>query len=108
MTPMKKQKILVTCNMETQFHNFVIPISNFIGTRHAIEGEGKIFDVFTQAVVEPDENVIENPWLKSRSRRNPDMTALVLDKHLHVFQHNGMNEEVFSIRFGSVIDEFEW
>ena len=108
MTLKKKPKILVKQTFSNSSFYFCDINLNCLGTRHAIEGEGKIFDVFTQAVVEPDENVIENPWMKSRSRKNPDMTALVLDKHLHVFQHNEMNEDVFSIQFGSVIDEFEW
>lgn len=80
--------------------------SNF-GTRYAIEASGKIFDVFTHATVAPQGPVVKDPWLISRSRKNPDKLAVVLDSYLHVFNHD-LQEEVFSIDFKVIIDTLEW
>lgn len=78
--------------------------ANF-GTRHAIEN-GKLFDVFTHATVSPDGFVVKDPWLLSRSRKNPDKLALVVDKNLHVFTHD--LQDVFSIAFSHIVDVLEW
>ncbi len=48
----------------------------------------------------------QDPWLLSKSRRNPDKLALVLDSYHHVFGHN--LQEVFSAECASRIDALEW
>ena len=79
--------------------------ANF-GTRHAIEASGKLFDVFTLATVSPSGKIFNDPCLISRSRKNPDKLALVLDKYAHIFTHD--LQEVYSVEFTSLVDVLEW
>ena len=79
--------------------------ANF-GTRHAIEASGKLFDVFTLATVSPSGKIFNDPLLISRSRKNPDKLALVLDKYAHIFTHD--LQEVYSVEFTCLVDVLEW